>query len=94
MASPVIGQNGEERRSESVLRARREQLQAQHSAAVDAAKRRYLVSTPSEPTASSGNEVVVLQKDFLNVVDEPSMGAVEVEVVFDADGGIRLYVVP
>ena len=94
MASPVIGQNGEERRSESVLRARRDQLLAQHAAAVDASRRRYLVTTGSEPASSSTADVVMLRRDLLNVVGSPSIGAVEVEVVIDSDGGIRLYVVP
>lgn len=39
-------------------------------------------------------EVHVLRKDLLNVVASPSPGAVQVEVVIDANGGIRFYVVP
>jgi hypothetical protein len=58
-----------------------------------------LTLTTYAPTAVTtirltGTEKHTLRKDFLNVVESPSEGAVEIEVVFDNDGGMRFYVVP
>ncbi len=42
----------------------------------------------------TATEKHVLQKDFLNLVESPSEGAVEIEVVMNSDGGLRFYYVP
>lgn len=60
-------------------------------------RRRPLASIGASGTgalSSSSAEQVVLQKDFLNVVETATGGYSEVEVTRDADGGMRLWSEP
>lgn len=56
-------------------------------------RRSYLVLSDQlpEPTEQTETEIHTLQKDFLNEVVSATSGATEVEVTFDADGGMRFY---
>lgn len=75
----------------SSKRVRRER---QRTAAFRAALRRRLVWTQiEEATQSSVAEVVVLQKDFANVVSSPTAGYIQAEIVITGNT-ISIYVPP
>lgn len=78
--------------SGGVLRRR----QQQRAAAASVARRRRSAAVQSgeleAPVEQTETEIHTLQKDFLNEVVSATSGATEVEVTFDADGGMRFYV--
>lgn len=85
---------GTERR-DVVLRAFRARDASQQDAAAASVQRRRMVRLPTAPSSSSSAEKVMLQKDILNIIDvgELELGAIEIQFVRDADGGLRAYVV-
>ena len=76
--------------SQSSLLLRAQRAHAQRAA--EAAIARKLVQvTVGAPDSTSSAEKVTLQKDFLNIVGSAPVGGVEIQIVRDADGGLRFY---